>query len=241
MTKPTIGLDCNLEVRRKEKRPRLELWHSYTRSVERAGGVPVLLPIVVEPEDIDRQLDLIDGLVLTGGADLTPRLYGARRHRKTRTMRRERQTYDLELARAAIRRKLPILGICGGLQLVNVVCGGDLVQHVPDAVGPDDPHAGPAGIEHEVRVEPGTRLACITGAERLTVNSYHHQATGRLGAGLRASARSPDGILEALEHKEDPFVVCVQWHPERRTEDSPADLALFEALVEAAREGPEAA
>jgi len=235
MIGPTIGLDCSLQVRTAAKRQRLEVYRDYTDAVERAGGVPVLLPVVEDPALVDSQLDLIDGLILVGGRDLTPKIYGARRHSKTQTMHPSRQLYDIELARAAIRRNLPVLGICGGLQLVNVVCGGDLIQHLPDAVGDRVPHRGKAGfVIHDIAIVPGTRLARIVGAERLEANSGHHQAAGRIGGGLRVSARSADDVVEALEAKGDTFCVCVQWHPEQLARRSAEHFALFRALVEAA-------
>lgn len=233
--KPVIGLDCDVQFRAAEKREMLEIGRNYTQAVELAGGVPVLLPVVAETADVDAQLDLVDGLVLIGGADLAPGLYAAASHPKTRLMHPARQTYDLELARAAIRRRIPILGVCGGLQLINVICGGDLVQHLPDTVGPDSPHrTADERTFHEVTVEPGTRLAGIVGAGRLLVNSAHHQGIGRVGTGLRIAARSPDGVIEALETEGEGFLVCVQWHPERLAAEDPRHLALFRALVEAA-------
>ena len=239
MNRPVIGLDCSL-VRRTSwrlTRERLELNRWYTDAVELAGGVPVVLPVVDDPALVDEQLDLVDGLVLTGGPDLSPSLYGARKHPKTRLMLPARQVYDLELARAAVRRDIPVLGICGGLQLVNVAFGGDLVQHLPDEVGDRVPHRveGGAYTSHEVIVQPHSRLHRILGVERLAVNSGHHQAASKVGGGLRVTARAPDGVIEALELKGDIFCVCVQWHPEILARESDANLALFRALVDAAR------
>ena len=234
--RPTIGLNGGLYVRTPKKRQRLEVFRTYTRSVERAGGVPVLLPVTPDPAHIDRQLDVIHGLLLTGGADYAPELYGAKRHPKTRLMHPERQVYDLELARAAIRRKVPLFGICGGHQLVNIVCGGDLLQHVPDVVRTRVVHQrAKARVRHDVIIQPETLLARIVGPRRLRVNSSHHQAVGRVGAGLRVAARSVDGLIEAIEGKGDTFILCVQWHPESLAARRPRHLALFEALIDASR------
>ena len=240
--KPAIGLDCDLKLRGPARRQRLEIWRSYADAVELAGGVPVILPTTENPGHIDEQLDVIDGLVLIGGMDLSPKFYGARKHPKTRTMHPSRQFYDIELARAAIRRRVPILAVCAGLQLVNVVCGGDLIQHLPDTLDPGSPHRENTGeFTHEVTVEPGSDLARIIAADRLTVNSSHHQAVGKVGAEMDVSARSSDGVIEALESKGEAFLMCVQWHPERLAAGHPQHLALFEALVEASGEEPEAA
>ena len=237
--KPTIGLDSDLALRTNRKREKMELFRDYTDSVERAGGIPVILPVTDSPGRIDEQLDLIDGLVLTGGDDLSPQFYGAKKHPKTEPMHPSRELYGIELARAVIRRKIPTLAICGGLQLVNVVCGGDLIQHLPDAVDSDIEHT--EARMHEVVIEPETLLARIIAAERLMVNSSHHQAAGRVGGGLRIAARSADGVIEALESKTDAFLVGVQWHPERLTAEHAEHLALFTALVEASSEESEAA
>ena len=233
--KPTIGLNCNLETR--DGRPRLEVWRAYTAAVELAGGVPVLLPVTDNPGHVGEQLDLIDGLVLIGGADYGPELYGAEKHPATKLVHPDRQFYDLELARLAIRRKVPILAICGGHQLVNIVCGGSLVQHLPDVLGGAERHSGPpAELIHEVEIEPDSMLARIVGSDELAVNSTHHQAVDKVGGGLRIAARSPQGVVEALEPKGESFLLCVQWHPERLAADYPQHLALFEALVEGSQE-----
>jgi len=235
--KPAIGLNCDLALH--DARPKLEIWQSYTAAVELAGGTPVLLPVSDNPAHIDEQLDIVDGLVLIGGKDYDPELYGAARHEKTEAVHPARQFYDLELARAAIRRKVPILAICGGCQLVNIVCGGDLTQHLPDILGAGDPHTGkPEELVHEIDIEPGSMLARIVGTERMAVNSTHHQAAKKIGGGLQVVARSPGGVIEALESKGDAFLLCVQWHPERLAADHPRHLALIAALVEASLEQP---
>ncbi|MFO7898290.1 MAG: gamma-glutamyl-gamma-aminobutyrate hydrolase family protein [Planctomycetota bacterium] len=245
MSRPAIGLDCGLQVRSRHGRDyeRLEVPRHYTDAVELAGGIPVLLPVIDDPGLVDQQLDLVDGLLLIGADDLAPRLYGEPVHPETRPMHPDRQVYDLELARAAIRRDVPVLGVCGGLQLVNVCCGGKLIQHLPDEVGDDAPHRADDGgfTEHEVFIEPHSRLHRILGRERLVVNSGHHQAAKTLGVKLRVTARSPDGVVEALEMTGDAFCVCVQWHPEQLARDHADHLALFEALVEASRQDADVA
>ena len=240
--KPAIGLNCDIKLRTTAKRQKLEIYREYADSVELAGGVPIVLPVTDSADHVDEQLDLVDGLVLIGGDDYSPQSYGVRKHQKTKTLHKSREFYDIELARAAIRRKIPILGICGGLQLVNIVCGGDLVQHIPEAFGTAIQHdRNREEIAHEVVIAPNSILARTVGAERLAVNSSHHQAAGRIGAGLRVAARSADGVVEALESESGVLRLCVQWHPERLAARRPDQLALFEALIAASREQPDIA
>ncbi len=233
--KPTIGLNCNLETR--DGRPRLEVWNTYTAAVELAGGVPILLPVTDNAGHVGEQLDLIDGLILIGGDDYDPELYGAEKHASTKLVHPDRQFYDLELARLAIRRKVPILAICGGHQLVNIVHGGSISQHLPDILDGAEEHSGkPAQLIHQIEIEPDSMLARIAGTNELAVNSTHHQAVDKVGSGLRIAARSPQGVVEALEPKAESFLLCVQWHPERLAANHPQHLALFEALIETSQE-----
>jgi putative glutamine amidotransferase len=232
---PVVGLNCDLATRDGESR--IELWRDYALAVEAAGGTPVLLPPTRDPAHAATHLAMVQGLVLVGGRDYSPRRYGAAPHPRTVPLDPEREAYDVALARAALRARTPLLAICGGLQLVNIALGGDLMQHVPDLAGARIRHdAGRGEAAHEIAVAPGSRLAAIVGAGRLVVNSSHHQAAGRVGRGLRVAARSDDGVIEALESRAaGRFLICVQWHPERLPE-VPAHRALFEALVRACRE-----
>lgn len=228
--KPIIGLNCDVELCEPRDRNKIKLWRDYVAAVELAGGVPVLLPFTKNLADINRQLDSVDGLVLTGGDDYSPTHYGARKHPRTELIHADRERHDLKLAQLAIKRKMPIFGICGGQQLVNIVQGGTLVQHVPDVVG-SNVHSGPLYKEaHPVEIWPGTRLAQIVRKFEIKVNSFHHQSADIVGRGLRVSAISTDGIIEAIEGDGDAFLVCVQWHPERMLNDR-RQVALFKALV----------
>ena len=202
--------------------------YAYVRSVERAGGAPLLVP---PGASIDETLEAVDGLIFSGGSDLDPALYGERAHSETTGVVRERDDFELQLMKAALARDVPVLAICRGSQVLNVALGGDLEQHVPDRVG-TDVHKEVSGVfaEHGVDVLPGTQLASIVG-DRGDVKSHHHQGYGALGAGLRESARAPDGTIEALEDPERRFTLGGLWHPEEGE-----DLALFEALVAAAAE-----
>jgi gamma-glutamyl-gamma-aminobutyrate hydrolase PuuD len=199
----------------------------YVRAVADAGGVPVLVPPGAPAAEV---LDVVDGLVFTGGSDLDPETYGQDAHPATGPVFRERDDFELSLMREALARDVPMLAICRGSQVLNVALGGDLEQHVPDRVGTDT-HVSTPGVfaDHDVDVLPGTRLASIVG-DHGPVKSHHHQGYGRLGSGLREVAHAPDGTVEALEDPSRRFTLGVLWHPE-----AGEDKQLFTALVEEAR------
>lgn len=200
----------------------------YTAQVQRAGGVAAMLP-PGDPATADDVVSHLGGLLISGGPDVDPARYGAPRDPRTDPAPTERDDWELALIAAALEQGLPLLGICRGMQLLNVACGGDLVQHLPDLVGHEG-HAPTPGAygTHPVLPVPDTRLAALLGEGPLDVPTYHHQAAHRLGAGLTASAHHADGTVEAVE-RADGFALAVQWHPEQGT-----DLRLFEALVQAA-------
>ena len=201
----------------------------YVASVERAGGRPLLVPPSLE--GIDETLDAVDALVFSGGSDVDPATYGAQAHPETNGVRPERDRAELALLEAALERDMPVLAICRGSQVLNVARGGDLVQHLPDVVG-DEKHKHMPGVfaDHDVEIDPATRLGALVG-DRVPVKSHHHQGFGRVGTGLREAARAEDGTIEALEDPSKRFAIGVLWHPE-----AGEDAALFEALVEEARE-----
>jgi len=200
----------------------------YVRAVDRAGGRPLLVPPAGDA--VAETLAPLGGLVLSGGSDLDPSLYGAEAHPETFGVCPDRDRAELALLQEALARDLPVLGICRGSQVLNVARGGDLQQHLPEPLGGEHKHDPPGVfIEHGVTVEPGTKLAEITGGE-LSVQSHHHQGFGRLGQGLVATAYADDGTVEALEDPSRPFAIGVLWHPEAGER-----LELFEALVAAAR------
>lgn len=192
---------------------------AYLTALEDAG----LETVPLSPSDSDPTLDGLDGLLLTGGGDLDPARYGAERHPLTKHVIGERDELELALLAEAERRNLPVLGICRGLQLLNLARGGTLHQHIE----------GHKGTDHAVTIEGASRAAAIFGAGDYLVNSRHHQAVDRLGAGLAISARAADGTVEAVEDPTRPFVMAVQWHPEDRP--ATGDGRLFRAFAEAVR------
>jgi putative glutamine amidotransferase len=201
----------------------------YVRAVERAGGRALLVP--PSREGIEETLQALDGIIFSGGSDLDPELYGQAPHPATLGVVPERDRAELDLLEAALERDMPVLAICRGSQVLNVALGGDLVQHLPDVVG-DERHKHTPGTfaDHDVSVESGTKLASLLG-KRVPVKSHHHQGFGRVGEGLRVSARAEDGTVEAVEDPGRRFAVGVLWHPE-----AGEDARLFERLVREAAE-----
>jgi putative glutamine amidotransferase len=199
------------------------------QAVEQAGGRPVLIP--PSEDGVAETLAAVDGLVFSGGSDLDPDLYDDEPHEATAGVVPERDRAELALLEAALARDMPVLAVCRGSQVLNVARGGDLVQHLPDVVG-DDKHKHTPGTfaDHDVTLEPGTRLAELLG-DRAAVKSHHHQGFGRVGRGLRVAAHAEDGTVEAVEDPSHRFALGVLWHPE-----AGGDRKLFEELVGAAAE-----
>lgn len=213
-------------------RPAAVLPRVYSDCAIAAGAAVVgLPPQPPTPDAVARVLDGIDALIVTGGKDVDARLYGQEPHPENDAPREDRDAWEIALVRAAIARDLPFLGICRGLQVLNVALGGTLIQHLPDVIGSNRYSYGNAVfVDNPALTVPGTRAAELLGGS-LTVKSYHHQAIDRLGEGLTVSARGDDGVIQAVDIDGMRFGVAVQWHPE----ESPDDLRLFTGLVEAAR------
>lgn len=234
--KPIIGITTNIV--REEGFVYARLNVDYIRSVAEAGGLPVLLPLRNEGGDPEAYIESIDGLLLSGGLDISPAAYGAMPLRQVNLVSSERDDFEMALARLARARGLPTLGICRGQQLLNVAFGGTLIQdigaelpdaggHYPEGLGFDEPF-------HYIDViEPASRLRAALGADRLLVNSFHHQALRELAPGFRVTARSDDGIVEGIEAEEG-YMVGVQFHPEGMSRRFPSFLGIFADLVRAA-------
>lgn len=209
----------------------------YERAVELSGGQPVRIPLDRLPAEIMKMIEQCDGVLLPGSkADVDPAKFGAEKHPKTEGADPKRDTVDELLLQDAYNMRKPVLGICYGLQILNVYQSGNLLQHIESTVNHEAGRTVP--IAHKVAIEPGSKLAEIVGSEAIPANSSHHQAAGDvIGDGLRVVARCPeDNVIEGLEGTSpDHFVLAVQWHPERSFDDDSRSRALFEALVDAAR------
>jgi putative glutamine amidotransferase len=230
VTRPRIGVTLDAD----EGRARYELKASYVDAVLLAGGLPLLLPHAAGAAA--DYLALLDGLVVTGGAfDVPPELYGEARRPECGPLKPERTAFERDLLEAALAARMPVLAVCGGMQLMNVVRGGTLHQDLAAAGLPGHEQPAPKDApSHAAAVVPGTRLAALVGEAPLPVNSTHHQAVKVAGAGVQVSARAPDGVVEAIELSELPFALGVQWHPEAVARHEPRHAALYRGLVEAA-------
>jgi len=223
----------------------LERWEAirdtYTGAILTAGGVPLILPIADGDHDVVADyLNTVDALLFTGGEDVAPAYYGESQDERCQEPDGERDLFEIHLARAALSRRTPILGICRGLQLLNVAAGGTLYQDFQCRAGTKAYHAASSAdrqkLIHAVRILPGTRLHSIMGVAESRVTSTHHQFVKDLAPGFRVTAESQeDGIVEGIEQPDHPFLVAVQWHPERMYQDHAEQLALFRSLVTAAQ------
>lgn len=204
----------------------------YVQAVLRAGGLPLLLPTAaVDP--VAPWLEKIQGLVLIGGGDIDPARYGADAHDTIYNLDADRDTCEFELARQALDIRMPLLAICRGMQVINVMRGGSLHRHLPEVVGEQVAHRKPPRETtlHAVEVAAGAHIAAAMGSNRVDIVSWHHQAVSRLGEGLRPVAWAADGVVEALELDGYPSLLAVQWHPELSAADDPAQQGLFDRLV----------
>ncbi len=230
---PTIGITTyhsNADWRGWSEEGALLPW-TYVTAIRNSGGRPVLLPPGGDAAEAEATVAVLDGVVIAGGDDINPAIYGAARHPKTVVKAPDRDTWEIAVAESAMRMNVPLLGICRGMQVLNVACGGTLLQHVPDLVGHEG-HSAPGGFgTHKVRVTSGTTvLGILPGGEYFEVPTHHHQAVDKVGDGLTAVAWADDGIVEAVEATTaHDFIVGVQWHPEHGD-----DYRLFAALVAAA-------
>ncbi|MCP9455697.1 MAG: gamma-glutamyl-gamma-aminobutyrate hydrolase family protein [Nitrospira sp.] len=241
--RPVIGVtpDFNAGDRKEMggREPTYFLRARYIRAIEELGGIPLILPLVAASRARSRLLDCVDGLLITGsGPDLPPHLYGERQRYRFPLVSERRADFELEIIRQARLRDLPLLGICGGMQTVNVACGGSLYQDIPAQLEKPLNHrqkTKATRVFHPVVVAPKSLLRRIVGQSMLLVNSSHHQSVKRVAPSLIVSATAPDGVVEAIESPSSRFFLGVQWHPEFLFDRYEAHKKLFLALLRAAR------
>jgi putative glutamine amidotransferase len=235
MARPVIGITADSNG----ADDRYALTMSYVQAVEKAGGLPLMLPYAVDHALIPQFVDLLDGICFSGGNDMNPIRYGETWHPKVARMDPRREAFEFALIAEVERRRLPALGVCFGSQLMNVHRGGSLIQFLPeqkpDAI--EHRHLKEHGVtRHDVKLDTGSQVGGAIGKGNLSVNTYHKQAVKKIGRGLRVIATAPDGVIEAFEDPSMPLFAAVQWHPERLT-DEPEHLAPFKLLVAKSREG----
>lgn len=237
MSKPIIGL--NADYRAAGDKPALTyVLAGYYDAISRVGGIPVIIPPLEEDDDLDQLLHRVDGILLVGGADLDPRRDGWMLHPTIRPLDPRRETFDRRLMRRIADRQLPVFGIGAGMQLMNVILGGNLMLHIPEDRPNALPHHDPLDPAHRHTLElaPGSLMERVYGDGELRVNSMHHMAVDDVAEGFEVTARCPDGIVEAMESRvPDWFAIGTQFHPEADTA-SALDMRIFEEFLEAVKE-----
>jgi putative glutamine amidotransferase len=232
MKKPLIAISLDHESDHKYSQfPYYALRENYITSVSKYGGTPILLPF--DNQAINHYINIIDGLILTGGNfDISPSLYGDSNTHKEVTLKKNRTLFERSILLAAIEKNIPILGICGGMQLINVALGGSLIQHIPDYIDQALEHETKPydQTSHIINIEPNTKLSLFAmHKDSEKVNSSHHQAVAKLGKNLIISATANDGVIEAIEHRNHSYMIGVQWHPEYQL--SNLDNNLFKEFI----------
>jgi putative glutamine amidotransferase len=235
MAQPLIALTLDAEsAGGYSKMPWYAIRQNYCDVIYAAGGIPIVLPHHVDA--VNHYLDTVQGILITGGAfDIDPSLYGAATTHSTVQIKQGRTAFEWALTAGALERNIPVLGICGGQQLLNVVLGGTLIQHIPDEVANALAHEQPnprTQAGHSVDILPNTLLARLVGKDTMHVNSAHHQAVKTVADGVIVNAYAPDGVIEGIEAPAHKFCLGVQWHPEYTVDEK--DSALFTGLVRAA-------
>lgn len=239
--KPVIGVNGDFRAARKDAIALSWFNAGYYDSLTAAGALPVLIPPLADDADLKQFLEQLDGVVLAGCVlDLDPVRLGLQKHPATRVMPSRKEDFDRRLAKMVVAMKLPVLAIGAGMQTLNVVCGGTLIQHIPEALPKALLHRDPveATLRHVIEIVPGTRVDQIYGPGEIRVNSQHHMAVDQVAPLFRVSATCPDGVIEAYESvDEDWYALGVQFHPENETA-SALDMQVFESFLDACRPGP---
>ncbi|MBD3306129.1 gamma-glutamyl-gamma-aminobutyrate hydrolase family protein [candidate division KSB3 bacterium] len=245
MSSPLIGITCSTSLSARQKRRELggeslqdHVPRTYIQAVVASGGTPLLIPLVEELAVIEWMVSRLNGILLTGGVDVNPTYYQREPHLNLGTIDSAKDRLECQLTQLALRADIPILGICRGIQMLNVAAGGTLYQDIPaERSAPVLKHMQDAPMRtltHSVSIEPGTQLYALIRQERIRVNSHHHQAVQDLAPGFRSTAFSPDGLIEGIEHPAKPFVVGVQWHPEATYQEDMPSQQVFRGFIDAA-------
>lgn len=235
--KPLIGINMDYRAARKDQPAVSYLCAGYHDSVVKAGGLPLLLPPMEEDRDLEQYLDMLDGVVLIGGADLDPRRDGYMLHPSMKLLDPRREEFDRRLMRSVADRRLPVFGIGAGMQLLNLASGGTLFFHIPEDLPKAVPHRDPtdSAHRHALEVVRGSLMERVYGEGEIRVNSMHHMAIDDVAPGFRVTARCPDGVIEAIEStREDWFALGTQFHPEAESA-SALDLRIFEEFIDGVR------
>ena len=239
MPRKLIGITCETTLKSGLESPRQALPRPYVWAIEKAGGIPVLLPATDSIENAERYLSILDGLLLSGGVDVDPALYGEEAHPELGRVDPDRDSIEIPLTRLALAQNMPIFAICRGIQVLNVAMGGTLYQDLPSEnpshLQHQQRHDGIARdvATHNVWVEEGTRLAEIVGEPCMATNSFHHQALKKVAEGLTVTAYAEDGIIEGVESTAYRYVLGVQFHPEETAFVDEKSMRLFQAFVDA--------
>ncbi len=231
-SKPLVGLNADFRAAKKDAPAFSYVSAGYYDAIVKAGGIPLILPPVADETDLSRLLDMLDGMLMVGGADLDPRRDGFMLHPSVRPLDNRREDFDRMLMRMVAKRKMPVFGIGVGMQLLNIHQGGNLLLHIPEDLPKALPHKDPldAAHRHGLEVTPGSLMERVYGDGEIRVNSLHHMAVDAVAPGFRVTARCPDGVIEAIESVTDWLAFGTQFHPEADSA-SALDLRIFEEFI----------